>query len=332
MDTKMLNEVAKQMVAPGKGILAADESTSTIAKRLEKVGVENTEENRRAYREMILTAPHIGEYISGVILYDETLRQSTSDGKSFVSVLESEGVMPGIKVDGGTAEMPGSPMEKITNGLEGLPERLAEYASIGAKFTKWRAVITIGEGLPTDANLRENAKSLAAYAKMAQEAGLVPMVEPEVLMDGSHTIDKCADASERILTMLFEELKNAGCAMDGLILKTNMVVPGNESGQKATPSEVADATLSVFKKVLPNELVGQAFLSGGQSEEEATQNLNEMNKRGPLPWKLSFSYGRALLDSGLKAWAGKPENVALAQVAIMERAKANSLATLGKYE
>lgn len=332
MDVQKISEIAKQMLAPGKGILAADESNATAGKRFEKIGVENTEDNRRAYREMLFTAPKIGDYVSGVIMYDETFRQSASDGRSFVSLLESEGVLPGIKVDEGTAEMPGSPMEKITKGLEALPPRLAEYAQMGAKFTKWRAVITIGEGIPTDANIRQNAKDLAAYAKMVQEAGMVPIVEPEVLMDWSNTQAQCAEVSERVLSAVFEELNAAGVAMEGMVLKTNMVVPGKLSGQTATPADVADATLAIFKKILPDNLPGQAFLSGGQSEQDATVNLNEMNKRGPLPWTLSFSYGRALQDSALKAWAGRSENVALAQVALMERVKANSLAALGKYE
>ncbi len=334
MDTHKLNDVAQKLLEPGKGILAADESTSTAGKRFEKIGIENTEENRRAYREMLLTAPGIGNYISGVILYDETLRQSAADGRTFVSVLQSEGVMPGIKVDGGTYEMPDSPMEKLTKGFEGLPERLAEYAKLGATFTKWRAVITIDteKSLPTEANIRQNAKDLAMYAKTAQDAGLVPIVEPEVLMDGGHSIHACADASERTLTAVFEELKNAGVALSGMILKTNMIVPGTTSGEKSNPAQVADMTLVLFKKILPSELPGQAFLSGGQSETDATENLNEMNRRAPHPWKLSFSYGRALQDSALKIWAGKMENVAAAQSALIERAKMNSLATLGKYE
>jgi fructose-bisphosphate aldolase class I len=313
MDIKMLNQVALQLLAPGKGILAADESTSTAGKRFDKIGLENTEENRRAYREMLFTAPNIGKYISGVIMYDETLRQGTQDGKSFVELLQDEGVLPGIKVDESTYAMPDSPNEKLTKGLEGLPPRLAEYAQIGAKFTKWRAVITIGEGIPTDMNIRQNAKDLAAYAKMAQEAGLVPIVEPEVLMDWSNTQKQCAEVSERVLSAVFEELKNAGVAIEGMILKTNMAVPGKKSGEHVTPQQVADLTLEVFKKILPDNLPGQAFLSGGQSEKDATENLNEMNKRGALPWKLSFSYGRALQDSALTTWKGMPENVALAQ-------------------
>lgn len=332
MDTQKLQEIVSQMLAPGKGILAADESTSTAGKRFEKIGIENTEENRRAYREMLFTAPNIGNYISGVIMYDETFRQSASTGETFVDLLQKEGVLPGIKVDEGTAEMPGSPAEKITKGLEGLPPRLAEYAKLGAKFTKWRAVITIGEGIPTEANIRQNAKDLAAYAKMVQEAGMVPIVEPEVLMDWSNTQAQCAEVSERVLTAVFEELKNAGVALEGMVLKTNMVVPGKMSGEKATPAQVSEATLALFRKVLPETLPGQAFLSGGQSEQEATENLNEMNKVADLPWILTFSYGRALQDSALKTWAGKPENVALAQMALIERTQANSLAALGTYQ
>ncbi|OGG50275.1 fructose-bisphosphate aldolase [Candidatus Kaiserbacteria bacterium RIFCSPHIGHO2_01_FULL_54_36] len=335
-----LAEIAKQMVAPGKGILAADESTGTIEKRFTKIAVPSTEDNRRAYREMLFTTPGFGEYISGVIMYDETIRQSAKNGKTFVQIQQEAGVLPGIKVDQGTKDMDGSttlttggsPNEKVTKGLEGLPERLKEYASLGAKFAKWRAVITIeGTDLPTDANIRQNAKDLAAYAKACQEADIVPMVEPEVLMDGSHTAARCAEVSEKVLTALFEELAAADVAIEGTILKTNMVVPGKESGEKKTPDEVAEATLALFKKILPPNLPGQAFLSGGQSEIEATENLNAMNARGPHPWNLSFSYGRALQDSALKKWAGSPANVAAAQKVLAHRAKMNGLATEGKY-
>jgi len=326
-----LKKVAQQMVVPGKGILAADESTGTCEKKFAKAGIPCTENSRRAYRELFFTTPGFGEFISGVILYDETIRQNASDRRSFVSVLQKAGVLPGIKVDQGVKEMDGSPNEKVTKGLDGLPERLKEYAKLGAKFAKWRAVITIGEGLPTDANVRQNAKDLASYARDCQEAGIVPIVEPEVLMDGSHDISACRDASERTLTALFEKLKSAGVAIDGIILKTNMVVPAKDCPKQATPEEIAEATLGLFKKVLPKELVGQAFLSGGQSEEEATANLDAINKKGPLPWKMSFSYGRALQNTALKTWNGKAENVPAAQKAFLHRAKMNSLATLGKY-
>jgi fructose-bisphosphate aldolase class I len=347
-----LNKIAKQMVAPGKGILAADESTGTIGKRFEKISLPNEEANRQAYREILFTAPDIGKYISGVILYDETLRQrarpssgltatfpqggkeirnNASDGRTFVSILEAAGVLPGIKVDLGTENFGESPDEKITKGLDGLPKRLAEYVALGAKFAKWRAVITIGKDLPTKANIRQNAKTLAGYALVCQEAGLVPIVEPEVLMDGSHSMERCEEVSEKTLTYVFEELQAAKVAPEGIILKTNMAVPGKDSGEKLSPQQIAQATLRVFKKVLPNGLPGQAFLSGGQSEIEATENLNAMHLLGKLPWQLSFSYGRALQDSALKIWKGKPENVKAAQAAFIHRAKMNGLATLGKY-
>ncbi len=334
-----LQTIAQQMVAPGKGILAADESSGTIEKKFAKIGLPSTEENRRAYREMLFTSPGIGEYISGVILFDETIRQKASDGRTMVSIIEDAGILPGIKVDQGTKEMEGSPNEKITKGLDGLGERLKEYAVLGAKFAKWRSVITIGDpstllgagGLPTDANIRQQAKDLAAYALECQKAGIVPMVEPEVLMDGDHTLEACVEASERVLKALFEELDAAGVDVSGTILKTNMMVPGKESGTKSTADEVAVATVAVFKKALPNELPGQAFLSGGQGDVEATANLNAINKKGPFPWNLTFSYGRALQDSALKAWNGKKENVNAAQKVFLHRAKMNSLATLGKY-
>lgn len=330
-----LNKIAKQMVAPGKGILAADESTGTIGKRFEKINVQNEEVNRQAYREMLFTTSGIGKYISGVILFDETIRQSTKDGRTFVSILEAEGVLPGIKVDLGTENFPESPEEKLTKGLDGLPDRLAEYVRLGAKFAKWRAVITIGRSpageLPTKSNIRQNAKTLAGYAAACQQAGLVPMVEPEVLMDGDHNIARCEEVSEKTLTYVFEELQAARVAPEGIILKTNMVIPGKESGEKLSAQQIAEATIRLFKKVLPDGLPGQAFLSGGQSEIEATENLNAMHLLGELPWQLSFSYGRALQESSLKAWQGKPENVKAAQEKLLHRAKMNSLATLGKY-
>lgn len=331
MNVSALNQIARAMVAPGKGILAADESTSTIEKRLAKINVPNSEEARRDYREMLFTAPKLGEHISGVILYDETLRQSGKSGTPFVSTLDAQGVMPGIKVDLGLVEMTGSPLEKVTKGLDGLPERLLEYVSLGAKFCKWRNVIMIGENLPTDANLLESARIHAEYAYMCQEAGLVPIVEPEVLMDGGHDLGACRETSTRTLTTVFEALVKRGVAIEGMILKTNMIVAGKEL-RKAPPEEVAEATVSVFKKTLPDNLPGQAFLSGGQGDVEATENLNAIAKLGPFPWNISFSYGRALQDKPLKTWAGKAENVVVAQQALLHRAKMNGLATLGQYD
>ena len=327
-----LHHTAMQMVAPGKGLLAADESTGTIGKRFEKIQVENTEQNRQTYRGLLFTAPDVGEHISGVILYDETIRQSAADGRTFVSILEAAGVLPGIKVDEGTEAFEGSLEEKITKGLEGLPARLPEYVQLGAKFAKWRAVLTIGEGLPTDANIRENARRLAAYAKLCQDNGLVPIVEPEVLMDWSNTLEVCRDATERTLMAVFEELKKAGVAIDGMILKPNMVIPGKKCPTQASPEEVAKATVALFEKVLPAELPGVVFLSGGQSEAEATANLNAMNAMGKHPWPLSFSYGRALQASALEAWKGKDENIPAAQHAFLHRAELNGLATLGTYQ
>lgn len=331
MNNESLKKIAGEILDNGRGILAADESTGTIAKRFEKIALENTEDNRRAYREMLFTATGFGDYISGVIMYDETFRQSASTGEKFTALLEREGAHPGIKVDEGTMEMPDSPLEKTTKGLEGLPPRMKEYFELGAKFAKWRAVYTISDTLPSDANIRENAKGLAGYAKACQEAGIVPIVEPEILMDGSHTQARCEEVTEKVLTAVFEELNTAGVSLEGMILKPNMVVPGSESGAKATPDEIAEATLRVFNKTVPHEVPGIAFLSGGQSEVEATANLQAMNARGPHPWKLTFSYGRALQDSALKTWAGKPENVPAAQQVLLERAKKNSLAAKGEY-
>jgi fructose-bisphosphate aldolase class I len=332
MDITKLNEVARQMVAPGKGILAADESTGTIEKRFQKIGVENTEDNRRAWREVLFTTAGIGDYISGVILYDETIQQNASDGRTFVKVLEDAGVIPGIKVDLGTEAMPDSPQEKLTKGLDGLPTRLDEYFALGARFAKWRAVITIGEKLPTAANLEQNALDLATYAKMCQSAGIVPIVEPEVLMDGAHTQARCEEVTTQTLVAVFNALREEGVASECIVLKPNMVVAGGKSGENPSRSEIAEATLRVFRGVVPHEVPGIAFLSGGQSELDATANLNEMAKRGPHPWKLTFSYGRALQESTAKVWAGKADNVAAAQQVFLKRARMNSLATLGKYE
>lgn len=326
-----LKTIVQAMVLPGKGILAADESTGTIKKRFAKIGLLSTEENRRAYRETLFTTPGLGMHISGVIFYDETIRQSAASGKTFVEVLRGEGVLPGIKVDEGTKAFGDSSEEKVTKGLEGLPKRMPDYAARGAKFAKWRAIYTIGDGTPSDDVIRENAKRLAAYAKICQDNNIVPIVEPEVLMDGSHTIEACRNATERVLRAVFEELENANVSIEEMILKSNMVVPGKESAVKAAPAEVAETTLELFIKVLPDNLPGIVFLSGGQSEVEATENLNAMNQKGSYPWKLSFSYGRALQDSALKAWNGRSENVSAAQKIFYHRAKMNGLATLGKY-
>lgn len=323
-----LAKVAKHMVAPGKGILAADESMKTVGKRFASIALENTEDNRRAFREMLLTAPGEGEFVSGVILHDETIRQKTLSGKTFVEVLNAAGILPGIKVDLGLVD---SGTEKLTTGLDDLDVRLKDYVSLGAKFCKWRSVITIGEGMPTEANIRQNAKDLAAYALICQQNGLVPMVEPEVLLDGGHTIEQAEAASEKILTALFEELKNAGVALEGIILKTSMVLPGKDSGVKASPEQVAAATLRVFKACLPAELAGEAFLSGGQGDIEATQNLNAINQDKTVAWPLTFSFARALQDAATKTWNGSLENLAAAQKVFLHRAKMNSLASLGQY-
>ena len=330
MNISELSKIAKQMVAPGKGILAADESMPTVGKRFAGINLENTEDNRRAFREMLLTVPGEGQYIAGVILFDETIRQKTSGGKTFVEVLEAEGILPGIKVDQGLVDF-GTMDEKLTKGLDGLAERLAEYVTLGAKFCKWRSVITIGTDMPTDANIRQNAKDLASYALECQKAGLVPMVEPEVLIEGDHTIVQAESAGEKILTALFEELATAGVALQGTILKTSMVISGKGTGQLDAPEAVAEGTLRVFKKVLPANLAGQAFLSGGQSELQATANLNAINQTKNLPWPLTFSFARALQDGATKVWAGKAENLAVAQKTFLHRAKMNSLASLGKY-
>jgi fructose-bisphosphate aldolase class I len=332
MNVTELNKIAKQMVAEGKGILAADESMPTVGKRFASINLENTEDNRRAFREMLLTFPGEGQYISGVILFDETIRQKTSDGRSFVEVLQSEGILPGIKVDQGIKEMaPGSVEKVTTHGLTGLADRLKEYVALGAKFAKWRAVITISDTTPTPANIAQNAQDLAQYALECQKAGLVPMVEPEVLLDGNHSLEASAKVLEQTLVAVFDELKKAGVAPDGVILKSSMAISGKDSGVKDTPTQVAKATIDVFKKVLPAELAGVVFLSGGQSEVQATANLNAMHLMGDLPWPLTFSYARALQDGATKTWKGLKENLQAAQKVFLHRAKMNSLASQGKY-
>lgn len=323
---------AKKMVAAGKGILAADESTGTIKKRFDSISLESTEENRRAYRELLFTTEGVEEFVSGVILYDETIRQSTKDGVNFAELLTQKGILPGIKVDKGAKTLPFSEMEKVTEGLDGLRERFAEYYSLGARFSKWRAVITIGGGIPTDYCIDVNVHALARYAALSQEASIVPIVEPEVLMDADNTLEVCEEVTTKTLKALFAELAAQRVMLEGTILKPNMVIAGKKCATQATKEQIAQATLRCFNNVVPKNVPGIVFLSGGQSEQEATENLNEMNKTAPHPWELSFSYGRALQQSALAAWGGKAENVKLAQDAFYKRAKLNGLARSGKYE
>lgn len=332
MSQESLQEIAVKLVVDGKGILAADESTTTIGKRFDKIGVENTEDNRRAYRELLFTAPEMEKYISGVIMYDETIRQSAQTGLSFVETLNEKGVIPGIKVDLGVQNMEDSMGEKITTGLDGLDERLKEYYSLGTRFAKWRAVFSIGEGLPTEKCIQLNAEILAKYAKLCQENNIVPMVEPEVLMDGKHTIDQCRIATEKVLTVVFVELKKIKVELNGILLKPNMVIYSLE-GVKTDAGQVAKQTVECLNTVVPHEVPGIVFLSGGQSEEEACENLDMINKMAKNePWKLSFSYGRALQSSALQTWGGKEENIVKAQQVFLSRAEAASLAALGKLK
>jgi fructose-bisphosphate aldolase class I len=331
MGTDTLQEVAEALVAPGKGILAADESSGTIKKRFDAIGVESNESNRRDYREMLFTAEGAGDYISGVILYDETIRQQAADGTPLVEVLKRQGIIPGIKVDLGAKPLAKSPRETVTEGLDGLRERLVEYRELGARFAKWRAVITIdGDEIPTEYCLDVNAHALARYAALCQDEGIVPIVEPEVLMDGTHTLERCYQVTCDTLHMVFDELYSQRVEFEGMLLKPNMVMPGKEN-RKASPDEVADATIRCFKTVVPAAVPGIVFLSGGQSDEEATANLDAMNKRGPLPWKLSFSYGRALQAPSLKAWKGDKANFDAGQRAFLQRARLNGAATSGSY-
>jgi fructose-bisphosphate aldolase class I len=333
MNLAELNKVAQAMVAPGKGILAADESSGTIKRRFDAIGVECTEDNRRDYRELMFRAKEaMSKYISGVILYEETLKQKCKDGASMVQVIEQCGSLPGIKVDKGIKPLPFSPGEVITEGLDGLGERLAEYRKLGAKFAKWRAVIDIGKDIPTYNCIKANAHALARYAALCQQEDIVPIVEPEVLMDGDHDIDRCFEVTERTLKIVFNELFDAQVQLEGIVLKPNMVVPGKKSGQKVSVQEVAEKTVTVLKLCVPAAVPGIAFLSGGQSDEDATAHLDAMNKIGGLPWKLTFSYGRALQAPVQKTWAGKSENVAAAQRAFSHRAEMNGLAALGQWK
>ncbi len=328
-----LETTAKMMVAEGKGILAIDESTPTIKKRFDTINVESTEENRRAYRDLLITNPGGSKYISGMILYDETIRQSTSDGATFTEKLINDGIMPGIKVDTGAKDFALHANEKITEGLDGLRDRLAEYKTLGAKFAKWRAVITIGNNMPTDACIDANAHALARYAGLCQEIGIVPMVEPEVLMDADNTIERCYDVTEKTLSTLFTTLKDQDISIAHTILKTNMVISGKQCSTQASVEEVAKSTVRCLLKNVPSELAGIVFLSGGQSAELATAHLNAMNQNNKdLPWPLSFSYGRALQEPCLKAWGGESTNIEAAQKALLHREKCNGLACKGEYD
>jgi len=332
MDLKALNAVALKMTGNHKGILAADESDGTIKKRFDSIGVESTEENRRDYRELLFRTEGAEEFISGVILFDETLRQKTSDGTPFPKYLADKGIVPGIKVDKGAKDLAMFPGEKVTEGLDGLRGRMKEYYNLGARFAKWRAVINIGEGIPTDYCLQANAHALARYAAICQEANIVPIVEPEVIMDGSHSIEECEKVTGHTLTLVFNELAAHRVQLEGIVLKPNMVISGTEAPNRAGPKEVAEATLRCLKAHVPEEVPGIAFLSGGQTAEEATEHLSIMNGMGKLPWELSFSYGRALQAPTLEAWRGKEENFAAGQAAFGKRAKLNSLAHQGKYD
>ena len=326
-----LAATAKALVAPGKGILAADESFGTIEKRFKSINLPSTEEHRRAYREMLFSTKGVGEFISGVILFDETLRQKAAGGLAFAKVLDKAGVIPGIKVDTGAKDLPAYPGEKITEGLDGLRERLAEYAKLGARFAKWRAVITIGDGIPTRYCIDANAHALARYAALCQEAGIVPIVEPEVLMDGGHSGERCEEVTETTLASAFFHLHAQRIELEGMLLKPNMVIPGKKATVQWSPQQIAEATVRCFRRTVPAAVPGIVFLSGGQSPQEATANLNAMNAMGQHPWQLSYSYGRALQDEGLKAWGGAPANVAKGQEAFARRGKMVSAARYGKY-
>jgi fructose-bisphosphate aldolase, class I len=326
-----LEATAQALVAEGKGILAADESDGTIKKRFDSIDVESTEENRRGYRELLFTTEEMEEFISGVILFDETIRQSSADGTPFPQLLAERGIIPGIKVDKGAKDLAGAPGETVTEGLDGLRDRLAEYHELGARFTKWRAVISIGDGLPSDYCLWTNAHALARFAALSQEAGLVPIVEPEVLMDGEHTIDESYRVTDRMLQALYTELFDQRVAREGLLLKTNMVVSGYDAADQADVDTVAETTIKCLRNTVPAAVPGVVFLSGGMSDEDATARLNAMNQRGPHPWELSFSYGRALQAPALKAWGGDSSKVEEAQKAFYRRAKFNGAARSGSY-
>jgi len=332
MSIEQLEETAQAMVAAGKGIIAIDESNSTIKKRFDGVGIDCTEETRRAYREMLLTTPNLSDHISGAILYDETIRQSSRAGVPFTKIMLDNGILPGIKVDKGPQPLAGFPGEVVTEGLDGLRDRLNEYARLGAKFAKWRAVINIGEDMPSATAIDANAHALARYAALCQEAGIVPMVEPEVLMDGAHDIDTCYDVTEATLRSLFGALYEHNVLLEGTILKASMVIHGKDSADKASAEEVAELTLRCLKSAVPSALPGIVFLSGGQSDVDATRHLNIMNQLGPNPWPLSFSYGRAMQSAALKLWSQDlVGNFAKAQTIVASRARENGMAALGRW-
>ncbi len=333
MDTELMTRTAKAMVAPGKGLLAADESAGTCKKRFDSVKVECNEENRRAYRELLFTTPQLSDYVSGVILFDETLRQKTKDGEDIAKYLEKNGIIPGIKVDAGAQDMALHPGEKVTEGLDGLRKRLDEYFRLGARFAKWRAVITIGKDkdMPSWACIEANAHALARYSALCQEASIVPIVEPEVLLDGDHTIERCEEETEKTLATLFNALSWHEVSLEHVILKASMVVSGKENARQAPVQEVAERTLKVLKRTVPAALPGVVFLSGGQTDENATAHLDAMNRRGPNPWPLTFSYSRALQAVALNAWRGSAGNVGAAQAAFQHRARMNSLAARGQW-
>jgi fructose-bisphosphate aldolase class I len=333
MNLADLNKVALAMVAPGKGLLAADESSGTIKKRFDVIKVESTEDSRRDYREMLFRSGEaMSQYISGVILYDETIWQNAKDGTPLVKLIEQAGAIPGIKVDEGTQALPGCPGELVTAGLDKLAERLKKYYDRGARFAKWRAVIDIGQGIPTMTAISVNAHALARYAALCQAAQIVPIVEPEVLMDGDHDIDRCYEVTQRVLNKTFQELRLQRVALEGMILKPNMAISGKKSAKQASIEEVAEKTIRMLKACVPAAVPGIAFLSGGQSDEDATAHLDAMNKIGSLPWSLTFSYGRALQAAPQKAWSGKAENVAAGQRAFIHRARMNSLASKGEWK
>ena len=331
INKQILIETIKRLLMPPKGILAIDESLKTCNSRFEKLGVPITEEKRREYRELLITAPEIEKYISGYILFDETIRQSVKDGKSFISILKSKGIEIGIKVDARTADFPGHPGEKITKGLEGLEERLKEYKKLGATFVKWRAVYTIGENTPSEECMKENAILFAQYAVLCQELDIVPIIEPEILIDGNHTLEKCYETTARNLEIVFMELEALNVFLSGIILKTSMVLPGKDSKVAVSNTEIAQNTIKCLKEKAPKAVGGIVFLSGGQKDEEATINLNAMRNLGPLPWPLTFSYGRGIQNSALQAWAKNPNDIAGAQVLLLNAAKNNSEASIGQY-